>query len=190
LSPPGASSPTVSADCQSASTSPAVNAGLALVFFDRRWFNSARPVLAADALRPISRLDGRPCTSATVLRGRSKFGFFFDASAAPTPATSTEATALPTVATTPGFLAGLAALRRSAVALEEALADMRGAGLDALRADFLEAFFGALAVRRAAFLGAAFFFAILFADFAFAFFAAFFRAMSRSFPAALTVCAK
>jgi hypothetical protein len=73
----------------------------------------------------------------------------------------------------------------------EALAEA-GAGVAAVRAAFFGARFGALAVRLAAFLGlpavallaeagAAFFVAVRLADLAFAFFAGFFRAMSRSF---------
>jgi hypothetical protein len=96
------------------------------------------------------------------------------------------------------FLAVLGALRAdlSAIALAEAeaLAEAR-AGLEAFLlavffaafvAVFLGAFLAALAVGLATFLDAAFFLAGV----AFAFFAGFFRAMSRSFPAALTVCAK
>src|SRR5688572_8350554 len=76
LSPPGASSPIDSADSQSASTSPPVKAGPAPVLFDSRSFSSARPDLADEAVRFMSRLDGMPWMSATVLRGRSRFGFF------------------------------------------------------------------------------------------------------------------
>src|SRR5436190_10231610 len=81
LSPPGASSPTDSADSQSASISPPVSAGPPPVFLDSRSFMSARPDFAAEGPRFASRLDGMPWMSATVLRGRSRFGLLADGAA-------------------------------------------------------------------------------------------------------------
>src|SRR5688500_4036948 len=136
LSLPGASSPTDSADSQSASTSPDVSAGLALVFWRSCSFISARPVEAAVAAPATPRLDGMPCTSATVLRGRSRFGFLPDI-AALTPAAMADPTAAPTAeASMLFFFFGLAAgreaifrfgadpLRLPALALAEVGADL------------------------------------------------------------------
>src|SRR5688572_33468153 len=46
-----------------------------VVLFASLSFISARPDLAADGRRSMSRLDGMPWMSATVFRGRSRFGF-------------------------------------------------------------------------------------------------------------------
>src|SRR5688500_1789207 len=191
LSLPGASSPTDSADSQSASTSPDVRAGLALVFWRSRSFISARPVEAAVAAPATPRLDGMPCTSATVLRGRSRFGFLPDI-AALTPAAMADPTAAPTAEASMlfffffGLAAGRAAIFRfGADPLRADLAERLDAVfLLPLRADRFADFRLPLraAARDADFLLACFF----------AFFAGragFFRAMTNP-PAFLTVCAK
>src|SRR5688572_73450 len=114
----------VSADSQSASTSPEVSAGLALVFFLRRSFISARPVRAAEAPPAAPRLDGMPCTSATVLRGRSRFGFLPLDMAALTPAAIADPTTAAAAEASMLFFFGCAAIRclpadRSVMALAE-----------------------------------------------------------------------
>src|SRR5204862_1770142 len=141
-------------------------AGPVPVFLDIRSFISARPDFAADAPRLASRLDGMPCTSATVFLGRSRFGFFLP-SAASTPAT---------MAAPASFLT--ADIRRPwglAVVLAEdgfALAAERGLALGAsflagftvrLAADFLVAFLADFfAPLRAAAFDTVFFLACFF----------------------------
>src|SRR5688500_2534608 len=189
LSLPGASSPTDSADSQSASTSPDVRAGLALVFWRSRSFISARPVEAAVAAPATPRLDGMPCTSATVLRGRSRFGFLPDI-AALTPAAMADPTAAPTAEASMLFFFGLAVGRAAIFRF----------GADPLRADLAERldavfllpwradrFAGFRLPLRAAARDADFLLACFFAFFAGR--AGFFRAMTNP-PAFLTVCAK
>src|SRR4051812_3274894 len=76
LSPPGASSPTLSADSQSASTSPAVIAGLVSVCSANFCCMPRRPLRTADALRSRSRLEGGIGTissSSSVIVRRSRF---------------------------------------------------------------------------------------------------------------------
>src|SRR5215203_981591 len=136
LSPPGASSPTDSADCQSASTSPAVIAGPPLLLFESLSRISARPDFADEAVRSRSRLDGIPCTSATVFRGRSRFGLFFGDGAVRAPAvTAAVGRFLAAVSRRPWGLAlasGLAAVFTGLTTLFAAEATGRRAG-DATR---------------------------------------------------------
>ena len=80
---PGASSPEDSAALQSASTSPAVSAGLVFVCCWSFCSISARPVRTAEAWRSMSRLEGTPWISATVRRGRSRLGLLAGLAAAP-----------------------------------------------------------------------------------------------------------
>ncbi|OFW44083.1 MAG: hypothetical protein A3J29_07425 [Acidobacteria bacterium RIFCSPLOWO2_12_FULL_67_14b] len=110
--------------------------------------------------------------SATVLRGRSRLGFLADALGAALGA---------------AFAAGAA--RFAFLATLRTVAFGLGRAFRAFFAAFLEAFFGAFRAdfftpfRRAA-LGAAFFLPLLAGR------AGFLRAMAKSFPAFLTVCAK